>query len=128
MRNAAAFTRAKSFARGLAGHLHHAARNRIKAGDPVNLFTMIESDFDRLVRRAESLYGEQRQQPQIPAVFVVEPPVVAKASELDEARGLVLAFIRELPDLALTLAALAVVGLRHAWRWLRSWKRTPQIG
>jgi hypothetical protein len=31
-----------------------------------------------------------------------------------------------LPDLALTLAALAVVGLRHAWRWLRSWKRTPQ--
>jgi hypothetical protein len=86
---------------------------------------MIESDFDRLVRRAESLYGEQRQQPSIPALYIARSPA-SKATELDEARGLVLAFLRELPGLALTLAALAVVGLRHAWRWLRSWKRTAQ--
>jgi len=85
----------------------------------------MQTDFDRLVKRVESLYGEQRQQPNIPPVYLVTPPT-SKASELDEARGLVLAFLRELPGLALTLAALAVVGLRHAWLWLRSWKRTPQ--
>jgi hypothetical protein len=86
----------------------------------------MQTDFDRLVKRVESLYGEQRQQPNIPPVYVVEPPTAPKRDELDEARGLVLAFLRELPDLALTLAALAVVGLRHAWRWLRQWRRTPQ--
>jgi hypothetical protein len=85
----------------------------------------MQTDFDRLVRRVETLYGEQRQQPNIPPVYLVTPPT-SKANELDEARGLVLAFLRELPGLALTLAALAVVGLRHAWRWLRSWKRTPR--
>jgi hypothetical protein len=85
----------------------------------------METDFDRLVKRVESLYGEQRQQPNIPPVYLVTPPT-SKANELDEARGLVLAFLRELPELALTLAALAVVALRHAWRWLRSWKRTAQ--
>jgi hypothetical protein len=85
----------------------------------------MQTDFDRLVRRVEMLYGEQKQQPNIPAVYLVTPPT-SKATELDEARGLVLAFLRELPELALTLAALAVVGLRHAWRWLRSWRRTAQ--
>jgi hypothetical protein len=87
----------------------------------------MQSDFDRLVKRVESLYGEQRQQPNIPPVYLVTPPT-SKATELDEARGLVMAFLRELPDLAVTLAALAVVGLRHAWRWLRQWRRTPQGG
>jgi len=86
---------------------------------------MIESDFDRLVRRVEGLYGEQKQQPTIPALYIARSPT-SKATELDEARGLVLAFMRELPRLTLTLAALAVVGLRHAWRWLRQWRRTPQ--
>jgi hypothetical protein len=88
---------------------------------------MNETDFDRMVRRAESLYGEQRQQPNIPAVYLVTPPT-SKASELDEARGLVLAFMRELPEVALTLVAFAVILARHAWRWLRSWKRTPKEG
>jgi hypothetical protein len=86
------------------------------------------TDFDRMVERAEMLYGEQRQQPNIPAVYVVEPPAVPEANELDEARALILSFLREVPRLTLTLSALAVVGLRHAWRWLRSWKRTPQNG
>jgi len=83
----------------------------------------MQTDFDRLVKRVESLYGEQRQQPNIPPVYVVTPPT-SKASELDEARGLVMAFLRELPDLALTLAAVLVILARNAWRWLRSWKRT----
>ncbi len=85
---------------------------------------MFESDFDRLAKRVESIYGEQRQQPNIPAVYVVEPLTVPKANELDQARALVLAFLRELPDLALTLAAMLVILARHAWRWLRQWKRT----
>ena len=94
----------------------------------MNFSTMIESDFDRLAKRVESIYGEQRQQPNIPAVYVVEPLTVPKANELDEARGLVMAFLRELPEVALTLAAMLVILARHAWRWLRQWKRTPQVG
>jgi hypothetical protein len=30
--------------------------------------------------------------------------------------------------LALTLAAMLVILARHAWRWLRQWKRTAQVG
>ena len=88
---------------------------------------MIESDFDRMVRRAESLYGSDQRQPNIPAVYVVAPPA-SNSSELDEARGLVVAFLRELPDIALTLAAMLVVLARNAWRWLRQWRRTPKGG
>jgi hypothetical protein len=87
---------------------------------------MIESDFDRMVRRAESLYGEQKNQPAIPPVYFVEPATAPKRDELDEARGLVMAFLRELPDLALTLAAMLVILARNAWRWLRQWKRTAR--
>jgi hypothetical protein len=89
---------------------------------------MIESAFDRMVRRAESLYGSDQRQPAIPAVYVVEPPAAPKRDELDEARALVLAFLRELPDIALTLAAMMVILARHAWRWLRQWKRTAKDG
>ncbi len=87
---------------------------------------MFETDFDRLAKRVESIYGEKRQQPDIPAIYVVEPPAVPKANELDQARGLVMAFLRELPDLALTLAAMLVILARHAWRWLRQWKRVAK--
>ena len=59
---------------------------------------------------------------------MVEPTAVAKSSELDQARGLVLAFIRELPELALTLAAMLVILTRNVWRWLRQWKRPGQLG
>jgi len=89
---------------------------------------MIESDFDRLVRRVESLYGERQNSPAVPPVYFVEPTPAAKPSELDEAKALVLAFLRELPGLLLTLAALAVVGIRRCWLWLRQWRRTPQAG
>jgi hypothetical protein len=101
--------------------------NRI-ARKAAGIFSAImQTDFDRVVKRVESLYGEQRQQPNIPPVYLVTPPT-PKASELDHTCGLVLAFLLELPDLALTLVALAVAGLRHAWRWLRSWKRKgPRI-
>jgi hypothetical protein len=81
-----------------------------------------------MVERAESLYGERKNAPVIPAVYVVEPATAPKRDELDEARGLVLAFFRELPELALTLAAMLVILARHAWRWLRQWRRTPQVG
>ncbi len=80
-----------------------------------------------MVERAESLYGERKDAPIVPPVYLVTPPT-SKASELDEARGLVVAFLRELPDLAVTLAAMLVILARHAWRWLRQWKRTPQVG
>jgi hypothetical protein len=89
---------------------------------------MSESDFDRMVRRAESLYGEQRQQPNIPPVYFVEPSAAPKPDELDEARALVLAALRELPKIMLLVAALAVVGIRRCWLWLRQWRRTPQVG
>ena len=71
-----------------------------------------------MVRRAESLYGERGNQPVIPAVYFVEPPAAPKRDELDEARGLVLAFLREIPDILLTLAAMLVLLAREAWRWL----------
>ena len=89
---------------------------------------MIESDFDRMVRRAETIYGEQRQQPQIPAVYVVEPPPAAKPTELDEARALVIAFLRAVPQVMLTMIAMQLLFAREAWRWLRQWKRTAPGG
>ena len=90
---------------------------------------MIESDFDRLTRRVESLYGERQQQPDIPAVYVVPPPQMPKETELDQARALVLAALREIPDIALTFAAMFVLLVRDAWRWCKQWKRKPhQVG
>lgn len=89
---------------------------------------MIESDFDRLAKRVDAIYGERKNQPDIPAVYVVEPPQMPKRDELDEARALVLAALRELPKIMLLVAALAVVGIRRCWLWLRQWKRTPQVG
>jgi hypothetical protein len=86
---------------------------------------MIESDFDRLAKRVDAIYGE-RKQPEIPSVYVVEPPQMPKQGELDQARALVVAFLKELPELMLLVAALAVVGIRRCWLWLRQWKRTPQ--
>ncbi len=86
------------------------------------------TDLDRMHARADALYGEKSQLPSVPPGYVVEPPATPRQSELDEARALVVAFLRELPDVALTLTAFAVLLVRDAWRWLRQWKRTPQIG
>jgi hypothetical protein len=83
---------------------------------------MIESDFDRLVRRAESLYSERKDAP-IPAIYVVEPPIAAKPTELDEARALVISFFRAVPQVMLTMIAMQLLFAREAWRWLRQWKR-----
>jgi hypothetical protein len=88
---------------------------------------MIETDMDRLARRVDSLYGQREKQPDIPAVYFVMPPT-SKLSEMDEAKSLVLLFLRELPGLALELAAFALVVARRAWRWCRQWKRTPKGG
>lgn len=88
---------------------------------------MIESDFDRLARRVDELYSE-RKQPDIPAVYFVPPPQMPKQTELDQARALVVAALREIPDIALTFAAMFVLLARDAWRWCKQWKRTPQIG
>jgi hypothetical protein len=85
------------------------------------------SDLDRLSARIEALYGEKSQMPAVPAVYLVTPPT-SKLSEMDEAKSLVIQFLRELPGLALEIAAFVLVLARRAWRWLRSWKRTPQVG
>jgi hypothetical protein len=82
------------------------------------------TDLDRLSARIESLYGERSHLPNVPPVYVVEPPATPRHSEIDEARALVVAFLRELPDVALTLTAFTVILVRDAWRWLRQWKRT----
>ncbi len=89
---------------------------------------MIESAFDRLAKRVESIYGEQRQQPQHPAVFVVEPLPTAKPTELDEARAVVIAFFRAVPRVMLTMIAVQLLFAREAWRWLRQWRRMPKDG
>lgn len=83
---------------------------------------MIETDMDRLARRVNEIYGEGKNTPDIPAVYFVTPPT-SKLSEMDEAKSLVLLFLRELPGLALGLAAFALVVARRAWRWCRQWKR-----
>lgn len=82
------------------------------------------TDLDRLSARVESLYGERKERP-VPAVYIVEPPT-SKASEMTEAKALVLSFLRELPGFALELVAFALVLTRRAWRWLRQWKRVPK--
>ncbi len=89
---------------------------------------MIESDFDRLVRRAESLYGERNEAPAIPAVYFVEPPAAPKRDEVDEAKALIVSFLRSIPEMLLTLAALQLLLVREGWLWLRQWKRTPAAG
>jgi hypothetical protein len=89
---------------------------------------MIESDFDRLVRRVETLYGERNEAPAIPAVYFVEPPAAPKRDEVDEAKALIVSLLRSIPEMMLTLAALQLLLLREGWRWLRQWRRTPQVG
>ena len=84
---------------------------------------MIETDMDRLARRVNEIYGERKNTPDIPPVYLVTPPPSSRPREIDEARGLVLAFLRELPDVALTLAAFTLILVRDAWRWCRQWKR-----
>jgi len=76
------------------------------------------TDLDRLSARIESLYGERSHLPNVPPVYVVEPPATPRHSEIDEARALVVAFLREIPDILLTLAAMLVLLAREAWRWL----------
>ena len=87
----------------------------------------MRSDVEQLFRRADSLYST-KEQPQHPGIFVVEPSIAAKPTELEQARALVVAFLKELPELMLLVAALAVVGIRRCWLWLRQWRRTPQVG
>jgi hypothetical protein len=89
---------------------------------------MIETEMDRLARRVESLYGQKQNTPNIPPLYFVPPPPPPKESELDQARALVIAFLKELPELMLLFVALGVVGIRRCWLWLRQWKRTPQVG
>ncbi len=86
------------------------------------------TDFDRMVERAESLYGERKNAPVIPAVYFVEPPAAPKPDELDEAKALIVSFLRAIPEMALTLAALQLLLVREGWRWLRSWRRTAKDG
>jgi hypothetical protein len=87
---------------------------------------MFESDFDRLVKRADSLYGERKDQPAIPAVYVVEPPHAPKPDELDEAKALIVSFLRAIPEVLLTLLAMQLLLVREGWRWVRQWRRTPR--
>jgi hypothetical protein len=87
----------------------------------------MRSDVEQLFRRADSLYST-KEQPQHPGIFVVEPSIAAKPTELEQARALVVAFLKELPELMLLVAALAVVGIRRCWLWLRQRRRTPQVG
>ena len=89
---------------------------------------MIESEMDRLARRVESLYGQKQNAPNIPPLYFVPPPQMPKETELDQARALVIAFLKELPELMLLVAALAVVGIRRCWLWLKQWKKVPQVG
>lgn len=86
----------------------------------------MESERDHLLHRAEILYGERGKHPVIPPVYFVEPPQMPRHSESDEARALVVAFLREIADAALTLVAFALILARDAWRWCKQWKRTPK--
>ena len=79
-------------------------------------------NVEQMMKRANALYSSS-QQPQHSGLYVVTPPDAAKPSELDEARALVLAFLREIPELALTFAAMLVLLARDAWRWCKQWKR-----
>lgn len=74
----------------------------------------------------DAIYG-QRKQHDIPVVYAVEPPQTPKRSELDEARALVLAALRELPKIMLLVTALAVVGIRRCRLRLKQWRRTPKV-
>jgi hypothetical protein len=87
----------------------------------------MRSDVEQLFRRADSLYST-KEQPQHPGIYVVEPPITAKPTELDEARALVIAFFRAVPEVMLTMIAMQLLLVREGWRWLRSWRRTPKGG
>jgi hypothetical protein len=47
---------------------------------------------------------------------------------VDEAKALIVSFLRSIPEMLLTLAALQLLLVREGWRRLRSWRRTPKDG
>lgn len=73
------------------------------------------NNLNELESRAKAIYepSEAKQPP--PAV------VWRSRNELDEARGVILAAVRELGAAALLVAALGLVCVRRAWLWLRQW-------
>jgi len=77
---------------------------------------------EQMMKRADALYSSSPQ-PQHSGLYFVTPPEAAKPTELDEARALVLSALREIPDVALTLAAMLVLLARDAWRWCKQWRR-----
>jgi hypothetical protein len=80
---------------------------------------MMPDNIDDMAKRAAEFYAAQAPPPH-PGIYVVEP---RPADEMDRARALVVAALRELGAVLLDLAALGVIGLRRAVLWCRQWKR-----
>jgi hypothetical protein len=76
-------------------------------------------NIESMEKRAAEFYAAKAPPPH-PGIYVVEPRPV---DDMDRARALVMAALRELGAVLLDLAALGVIGLRRAVLWCRQWKR-----
>ena len=86
---------------------------------PESHLLMMPDNINDMAKRAAEFYAAKAPPPH-PGIYVVEPEPVR---EMDRARALVVAALRELGALLVELAALGVLGLRRVVLWCRQWKR-----
>ncbi len=86
---------------------------------PESLLLMMPDNIERMAKRAAEFYAAEAPQSHA-GIYMVEPEPVR---EMDRARALVVAALRELGAVLLDVAALGVIGLRRAVLWCRQWKR-----
>ena len=72
-----------------------------------------------MAKRAAALYAERKEPPHH-SFYVLES---RQPDEMEQARILVRAAAREVGAVLVESAALALVGVRWAWIWVRQWRR-----
>ncbi len=89
---------------------------------PESLLLMMPDNIEQMAKRAAEFYAAQAPPPHA-GIFLVEPRSV---DDMDRARALVLAAVRELGTALLDLAAHGVIALRRVVLWCRKWKRSTE--
>ncbi len=97
----------------------HGGELAVLSPPPESLLLMMPDNIERMAKRAAEFYAAKAPPPH-PGIYVVEPRPL---DEMDRARALVAAAVRELAALLVEVAALGVVGLRRAVLWCRQWKQ-----
>ncbi len=86
---------------------------------PESLLLMMPDNIERMAKRAAEFYTAEAPQSHA-GIYVVES---RPTDDMDRARALVMAALRELGAVLLDLAAHGVIALRRVVLWCRQWKR-----